>query len=703
VLGSPLLIELLYSMLQVLYPGFLWGLIAVALPIFIHLLQLRRPQRVLFTNTGFIREVELTTNRQRRLQELLVLLVRVLAIVALVGIFCQPYLPAKKHAVDGDTSVAVLIDDSPSMQAPSTTQANVLEEALNGARALGRSYGASGRFQLVNQLTGPIGSVAYDAKLAGIQAAKGKANWQEIGTRYLAKASPQQPLYLFSDFQKSAQTENFFRTIPTGKEIVLVPQVARQSGNVYVDSVWLEDAFIRKGLNLGLHIRLRNGGSKQLLDCPVKVLLEERQVAAFRTTVDAGQATTVVVQVQLTDAKLALGRVVTEDAPITFDNSYYFTLQPAAVIRVLEIGDAPVAQRAYASEPLFAYSFTKPQEVNYEKLRQANIVLVNEVPLLNAGLREALVQVVRQGGSIVVIPTSKITSQESYHQLFRALGTGNEQWNATAAGALVRQEVAIPNHKSPFFKDVLGAQPRQVAMPQAAAVLRWGRSGTDILRLRDGDSYLTEFSSGTGRFYVFAAPFDKAYSDFASHALFVPVLYRLAMLSYHSDQHLAYSLTEPMVTLTVPQRSSEKPAAGADASLRLVRDSAVFVPTQRIQGTEAHLDVPSGLREPGFYEVRQQGKLLTTLAFNANQHESELAAYSTAELRALIGPNRPNVHVLDDGAQPTAITRYRAEQTGQPLWRYCLALALVCLLVEGLLLRFGRPKVAAAARPLVAV
>jgi hypothetical protein len=431
IISSPLLIELLYSMVQVVYPGFLWGLVAVALPVFIHLLQLKRPQRILFTNTGFIQEVELTTNRQRRLQELLVLLTRVLTIVALVGIFCQPYFPAKKRLAIGDTSVAVLVDDSPSMQAPSATQINVLGEALLGAHVLGKSYGANGRFQLGNQLTGVMSSAAYDAKLASVQAAKGKAGWQELGVRYLAKASPQQPLYLFSDFQKSTQAGSFFKAIPAGKEIVLVPQVARQSGNVYVDSVWLEDAFIRKGVNLGLHIRLRNGGSKQLLDCPVKVLVGERQVAAFRTTVDTGQATTVVVQIQLTDTKLALGRVVTEDAPITFDNSYYFTLQPATAIRVLEIGDVPVAQRAYASEPLFAYSFTKPQEVNYQKLRQANIVLVNEIPLLNAGLREALTQVVRQGGSIVVIPTGKATSQESYHQLFRTLGIGNEQWNPT--------------------------------------------------------------------------------------------------------------------------------------------------------------------------------------------------------------------------------------------------------------------------------
>jgi hypothetical protein len=85
------------------------------------------------------------------------------------------------------------------------------------------------------------------------------------------------------------------------------------------------------------------------------------------------------------------------------------------------------------------------------------------------------------------------------------------------------------------------------------------------------------------------------------------------------------------------------------------------------------------------------------LAFNTDPHESELAAYSVAELRHLIGPDHPNVRVLDATAGPEALLRYRAEQTGQALWRYCLLAALGCLLVEALLLRFGRPKVTARA------
>ncbi|WP_233636052.1 BatA domain-containing protein [Hymenobacter setariae] len=687
--------------MQFLYPEFLWGLLAVGVPIVIHLLQLRRPQRIIFTNTSFIKAVELTTVRRRQLQELLVLLARALATLFLVLLFCQPFIPAEERGKEGNGQLtAVLVDNSPSMQAPSTQRGTLLQEAVAGAHLLGKAYGNTARFLLLKHRGGKLGSVAYKQKLEEIQTGTGNTSWDNESAYYGLGNNENQPLYIFSDFQKSPTGRVILTKLPTNANVVLVPQKGRSASNIYVDSVWLDDAFVRSRINLGLHIRLRNGGSEQVADCPVKVLLGQQQVAAFRVNVAAGQTATSVVQVQLADNQLVLGRVVTEDMPVTFDNTYYFTLQPATAIRVLEIGAVPLAQQAYANEPLFAYSFMKPQQVNYAKLQQANLILLSELSQMDAGLRQALVQATKRGGSVVVIPTGKTLNRASYHEFFRALGLGGEQWNSAATNNPVRQEVALPNRNTPFFKDVFGAQPKQVAMPQAAPVLSWERNGTDILRLRAGDSYLTEFESGSGKVFVFAAPFDPAYSDITAHALLVPVLYRLGMLSYDTNQQLAYRVTAPSVVVDVPREQRDQAEVKGETAVRLVRDSAVFIPAQRVQGAEVRFSIPTEMTSPGFYEVQRQGKRVATLAFNADRHESELSAYSADELRALIGPNHPNVRVLDNG-QPEAVARYQAEQTGQPLWRYCLLLALACLFAEGMLLRFGRPK-AAVVPPIVA-
>ncbi|MBF9224341.1 BatA domain-containing protein [Hymenobacter ruricola] len=669
-----------------MYPWFLLGLLAVAIPVAIHLLHLRRPQRVLFTNTAFIQDVELTTVRHRRLQHLLVLLARALAIIALVIAFCQPFIPAKtRENSTANAVVGISVDNSPSMQLTGVGSQRLFEEAVEQARDFGQSASTAARLRLLQTGNAEMPQAAFLRKLDELRL-NGKSGGASLGEYN------KHPIYIFSDFQRIGFAAKDIDALAERRQAILVPLAGKQAGNIYVDSLWLDDAFLRVRTNVALHVRLRNGGAVVVSECPVKVFLASRQVAAFRVTVEPGKALTTEIQVQLVDETLAQGRVVVEEQPVVFDNTYYFTLQPAAVIRVLEIGEIPIARQVYGNEPLFTYSFAKPGQVNFGALRQTGLVLVHELSQIDAGLREALVGVTKRGGTVVVVPSPAMSGRDSYQRLFKELGIGTAQWEASS-GAPELREVAMPSVQEPFFRDVFGAQARAVTMPRAAPVLRWARTGTDILRLRDGESYLAQFNSGVGKVYVFSAPLAVPYSDFASHALFVPVMYRMAMLSYHNDHLPAYRLTQSSVRLELASGGEAAPAglaAADEAGLRLVKDSLVLIPVQRVQGNEVQLQIPAEMTAPGFYQVQRRGKTLTTLAFNLDKRESELAAYSADELRQLIGPNRPNIRVVEAGANGGGLAALQAEQTGQPLWRYCLLLALLALLAEALLVRFGR-------------
>ena len=672
--------------MQLMYPWFLFGLLAIAIPITIHLLQLRRPQRLLFTNTAFIQKVELVTVRHRNLQRLLLLLARVIGLVALVLMFCQPFIPARKE-IAISKGVAVLIDNSFSMQNNGLGQASVFVEAVGKARIVGRPANLGGeQFQLINKGNRLLSVAAYKESLDGLKMTVRNpfSKLRNQGGQY------GNTMFIFSDFQRNGVDVKELAAL-ANQEVVLVPLAGKPSANLYVDSVWLDDAFVRVRANVGLHVRVRNGGGLRAELAPVKVFLGSRQVAAYRVTVEPGQAVTSVVQVQVVDGKLAAGRVVTDDLPVNFDNTYYFTLQPAAAIRVLEIGTEPVGQQLYGNEPLFAYASAKPQRVDYGLLQRANLVLVRELERVDAGLREGLRSVVKRGGSVVVVPSGLASSHDSYQQLFKELGLGNVQWESGTGTVPELREVAMPSAREPFFRDVFGAQQRATTMPQVAPVLRWPRTGADILRLRGGESYLANFASGAGQVYVFSAPFAQKYSDFVAHALFVPVMYRMAMLSYQNDQQPAYRLTQGAVTLKLPVTEAAAGAAGRadEANFRLVKDSLVLIPAQRVVTTELHLTLPVGMDTPGFYQVQRGGKVLTTLAFNQDKRESELAAYSADELRQLIGSNHPNIKVVESGADGAGLMNFRAEQTGQPLWRYFLLLVLLALLAESLLVRFG--------------
>jgi hypothetical protein len=671
------------------YPWFLLGLLTTVIPVVIHLFELRTPKRIMFTNVEFIREVKLVTARQRKLKHLLVLFTRIFFLVFLVFAFTQPYLPALIDTVDPQSNIGVIIDCTPSMQATANGEQQVFERATREARGLTTVYPASTNFIIANESNQKLSSIIYPLTIDKLKISGQAGNLNAGISRTDGLHGQISQLFVFSDFQKNSFSVRTLDKIDSSQQVFLVPVGAQNTSNIFVDSVWVDDAFVRSNTDVILRIRLRNSGNNLIDNCQVKVFVGARQAAVLRVALPPNKLLNTSVRVQLAGAQLAQCKIELEDYPVTFDNDYYFTLQPSPRIKVLDVVGANreiATQGLYANEPLFSYNTTQAVGLNYQELDAANLVLVQAQAQISVGLREGLRRVTQRGGSVVIVPTAGTTGRTTYDQLFRELSVGPVQWEATGAAPVLR-DVEAPSLQNPFFKDVFGVQNRPPVMPKASPVLHWSRSGAEIMRMRDGDEFLAAFPSGKGTVYLFAAPFDKAYSDFTQHALFVPVMYRLAMQSYQREQQPAYRLNQGTLAVDVTDAIA---AVGNEQVFKLVKDSLTFIPNQRLQAGILRFDVPPDMREPGFYKLMHSGKTVVTIAFNFDKRESELATYSAEELRQLVGPNRPNIQVYDAAAGESVAAKYKAERVGRPLWQYFLWAALACLLAEVLLLRFLR-------------
>lgn len=676
------------------HPWFLLGLLGIAIPVLLHLFELRRPTRVLFTNLGFIREVQIVTARQRKVKHLLVLLARIGFVVCLVFMFAQPYLPAQIHATDTDRSdPAVLLDTSPSMQAGENGEdPSRFDQAIEQARELPTAFPANVRFTLNRDTHVPLTPLVFRTALDQLRISGRSPRVDATFRQQAGDVSVARQLFVFSDFQKSGFAASSLAGIDSAAQVILVPVGADKTRNVYVDSLWVEDAFVRRNSDVVLHMRLRNGGTEAVQNCQVKLLVGDRQATVFSSSIPEHTPSVITARVRLDSDQVHQCRIELDDFPVTFDNTYYFSLQASPTVRVLEVQgtrQGQALQRVFGNEPLFAYTKANSGQINYQQLEKANLVVLQGLSRIEDALRENVRNVVQRGGSVVVVPPTDATGRATYDQLFRELGMPPMQWEAAGAKAALR-EVAAPDRRNPFFREVFGAQSRQPVMPKVAPVLRWSRSGTDILRTQDGDGFLSAFNSGKGTVYLFSTPFEEGATDFLQHALFVPVMYRLAMQSFRSEQHLAYRLNQGNVTVAVGEGTTATQAG--EQVYKLTNDSLTFIPAQRVTDGVLRFEVPAGIQQPGFYRLTRNGQTVTQLAFNNDKRESELAAYTAAELRQLIGPARPNVQVYEPGQGTSVAARYKAERVGTPLWQYCLWAALACLLAEVLLLRFmGRP------------
>ena len=105
--------------MQFVNPLYLFGLLAIAIPVIIHLFNFRRFRRVYFTNVRFLQALKQQMQKQSQLRHLLILAMRILAIAALVMAFAQPFIPFsdKQSKLASRNAVSVFVDNSFSMEA----------------------------------------------------------------------------------------------------------------------------------------------------------------------------------------------------------------------------------------------------------------------------------------------------------------------------------------------------------------------------------------------------------------------------------------------------------------------------------------------------------------------------------------------------------------------------------------------------------
>src|SRR5687767_12792650 len=100
-----------------LYPLFLLGALAIAIPIALHLFRRKTEIVVDFPAVQLLQRVPVEQQRRRRLRELILLALRVSALVLLALAFARPYLEDATAAVRAPVSV-IALDTSLSLSAP---------------------------------------------------------------------------------------------------------------------------------------------------------------------------------------------------------------------------------------------------------------------------------------------------------------------------------------------------------------------------------------------------------------------------------------------------------------------------------------------------------------------------------------------------------------------------------------------------------
>ncbi len=668
-----------------LYPAFLFALTSLAIPVVVHLFNFRRYKKVQFSNVQFLQELQEQQASRRNLRERLILAARLLALFFLVLAFAQPYLgDSATTTPGGQRIVSIFVDNSYSMQSPAR-EGVLLDYAKQKAKEIAAGYSVNDRFQLItNDFEGThqrlLDRTEFNNAVDTVRVTSQSRTLAQVVSRQsaLLKNEPaQQTLFVISDMQYNLFDGADKGKLTQGDKIHFIRLQAAGLSNIAVDSVWLLNAVYRPGDKIQLAVKLHNYSSRAAQNIPLKLLINGAQKSIASFSIKPSESITDTLSFSGLSAGWQHGQVELQDNPVNFDNIFYFTFNVAAGMPVLLIDNGeenPYLKAAFAADNFFKPERNQAGNVNYSAVQRYPLIVMSDVKSISAGLASQLANCVKNGQTLAVFPATEIDAN-SYRSLLQPLGL-------PVPGAVRKENlrVASVNLQSEVLKNIFESTPNNPDLPKVSAYydLKGGNTnGEQILSLPGGTPFLSLYRAGKGNIYLSAVPLDDSFSTLQHHGLFVPLMYRMALLSGRA-MPLFYTLGQSGSIEIPPFPVNEK------MPLILHHGKEAIIPDLRQYNGRTTLYLSDQLKSDGVYTLKRADSTVAIMAFNSSRRESDLRYLTLKEIREKVKDKDASV---TDGITPVSKT-INVVNNGTHLWKLCIILALIFLAVEIALIRF---------------
>jgi len=652
-----------------LAPWFLGGLVAIGVPIYLHLLRRHEAEPRPFSSLMFFERRTQSSIRHRRLRHLLLLSLRIAMLVLLALAFANPFINRSVAGVGGNKLVLLVIDHSFSMRAGSR-----LEDARRAAlvvldsrksRELAQVMALGSRLEVLTQPTLQIAELRNAVQ--SIRPGDSRSSFGELarGIRSLAgSAHTPIELHLFSDFQRSDQPATFAEmALPSSVTLITHSVVKDVTPNWTVESVnapgqvWDPKKARVQAVIAGFHAPAVNR--------TVSLLVNGKTIATQGVSVPAdGRAA---VEFRSLDVPYGISRCevrIDSADSLPGDDRYMFSVERSDPRRVLFVHESNDTRSslyfssalAAAAEAAFTVESISVDRLATVQPSQYAFVVLSDVLSLPSADEATLVSYVRGGGS-VLIAAGTSAARHSRIPVYAGSIVDSKYYSRDPERFLTVGE-ADPSHASIAKSDSWSGVRFYFAVRPDTADARV------IARLTDGTPLLVEKKLGEGRVLLFTSGLDDLTNDFPLQPVFVPFV----------EQTARY--------LAGMARRSGSRVVDSFFDLRTDKDHAASVEVIDPEGrrplslNEAASASTIQLTRAGFYELRLANGRHDVVGVNADRRESDLAVIPD-EIMALWRGTSPQ------NPQPAAVAQPAAAQS-RPygLWWYFILLLLAVALAE---------------------
>ena len=707
-----------------LNPLLLFGLVAAAIPLIIHLFNFRRPRKIDFSSLAFLKELQKSTMQRVRIKQILLLILRTMAIACLALAFARPTLMSGLGGALGkraSTSMAIVVDNSRSMQLRDT-QGAYLDQARDVAAALVEQTSAGDEIFLFTTSptegqTSPfnLSSLALDA-ITDIETSpaseKLSSVWQKAVDRLQDASNLNKEVYLISDLQQKTFADTTLRFESEEVRTFLVPIGERAHNNVAVTDMEIVSRIIEVGQPVRFEATLVNYGAEPIEQYVASVFLDGERVAQASADLEPRVPKQLSFTATPQRRGWLTGVVQIEDDAFASDNVRHFTLnvpeqRQLLLVRgedqqtdFLELALSPELTRGRVA---FEVETIEEQNLPMKRLGAYDAVMLVGLRSLSSGEVTALREYVEAGGGVLFFPGENGLAQD-YNNMLSTLGGG--QFSGFSGSTGSGQPIASFDNvdlEHPLFEGVFDRQQgfrQQISVedPLLYYVMNYTPSGqteNTLIELSNGFPFLQEIRFGQGGIFLVSVAPDLRWSDLPQRGLFIPLIYRCMyyLSSGESNAGDQYLIGRP----------GELRLAGVleTETVSIVSPSGEeFVPEQRNLLGAMLLQLDNAGDEPGIYDVVSAENQVRRIALNLNEEESDLQRQSIQEgVASLEKMAETEVRLLDPGAEggvARVLETLQEQRTGVELWNVFLMLALIFLAAEMFVAKQWRPEAVSA-------
>ncbi|WP_339883763.1 BatA domain-containing protein [Polaribacter vadi] len=644
-------------------PEVLYFLALLIIPIIIHLFQLQKFVKVPFTNVAFLKKLVQQTRKSSRIKKWLILTTRILLFTAILFAFSQPYFSDK--TTEEKQHTFIYLDNSLSTNA--TGEKGILLQIA--AQEIIENASKKDLYSLQTN-TNFSSDITFEELKKTLLNIKNTAQKVDLSTVLLkinnsnkTKTNTLNKNILISDFQNTYNSE-FTNVTPVFSGIKLE---ATKKNNISIDSVFINNTNTE---NLTINILIKNQGEAKD-NIPIAIFNDEKLISKQSFSIDENSTKTILFTIQ-NQAKF-LGKItLTFSDTFSFDNTFYFSLNSTKKVNVLSIGNnADFLSKIYTKDE-FNFTESTTQNVNYNSIPKQQIVLLNELENIPESLSKSLLDFSKKGGTIVIIPNSKIELQ-SYNLFLNSVA--NAKIQSKISDTL---KITNINFNHPLFKNVFSKKVTNFQYPIVKSHYPiQAKNSSKIISLENNTGFISQINNTNGNIFWVSSSLSKENSNFLNSPLIVPVFYNFGKLSFQHSKLFYYLDAENVIDV---ETEIEK-----DEILSIVNSNSSFIPPQQTYQNKVTITTKDNPTDAGFYHIIRKKDTLQTIAFNNPKEESLLQFLDINTLKDI------NPEINFSSSIEDFFINLNNKNEVHWLWKWFLALAIVSLLLEILILKFYKP------------